>query len=93
MILSTIIINITDSSMNPKYIVRVERAEKVVKIPRSVMKELRTYLKPSIIRRFKNDVVMCPVKKERVSFLLCYNCKNFIRRVRGEVHCRGAPIT
>ncbi|RLE63572.1 MAG: hypothetical protein DRJ49_01540 [Thermoprotei archaeon] len=78
--------------MEAKYIVRVEREERGVRIPREVMRELRKYLKPSIIRRFRNDVVMCPVKRDRVPFLLCYNCRNFVRRVMGEVHCRGEPL-
>jgi hypothetical protein len=41
----------------------------------------------------KKEAVDCPVKAKRVSFVECFTCPNFNRRVRGKVGCAGLPLT
>jgi hypothetical protein len=40
----------------------------------------------------KKEAVDCPVKLKVVSFVECFTCPNFNRRVRGKVGCKGLPL-
>jgi hypothetical protein len=40
----------------------------------------------------RREMVECPVLGGEVPFLQCYFCPNFVRRVKGVVHCRGLPL-
>ncbi|OYT63050.1 MAG: hypothetical protein B6U69_00050 [Thermofilum sp. ex4484_15] len=79
--------------MEDKYIVvKVFQGDKPAKLPKGSLRELGKIISRSLLRRMKNEYVRCPVRNEAIPFLLCFNCKNFIRRVKGEVHCRGDKI-
>lgn len=45
-------------------------------------------LSAKMIRRMKLEAVQCPMTAKTESAVFCYNCSNFVRRVRGYVHCR-----
>jgi transcription initiation factor TFIID TATA-box-binding protein len=44
---------------------------------------------PLTLERMMKEGVDCPVKVKRVSFVECYTCANFNRRIRGKVGCAG----
>ncbi|RLE79922.1 MAG: hypothetical protein DRJ51_06845 [Thermoprotei archaeon] len=75
-----------------KYIVDVIPAPKRFRIPREVQEELKSALGRSMIARLKKEAVHCPVRGDVIPFLICYTCKNFIRRVKGRVYCRGEAL-
>jgi len=45
-------------------------------------------LSAKMIRRMKLEAVDCPMTGKIETAVFCYNCPNFVRRVRGVVHCR-----
>ena len=60
-------------------------------------KELQNELKGAAggkrLARMKNEGVSCPVLEKVIGFVQCFACSNFIRRVTGDVHCLGEPLT
>ena len=42
-----------------------------------------------MIRKMKREYVECPLANRKVSFLECFTCVSFIRRIKGVVHCSG----
>ncbi len=75
-----------------KYEIPVIPLEKSMRVPRKLTQELKGILSSKMIARMKKEAVDCPVLNKRVSFLQCYNCPNFVRRVKGIIYCRGHPI-
>jgi len=75
-----------------KYEVPVLKLPRVMKVPKEVVKELKGIGSRKFISQLKKEAVDCPVRGERVSFLECYVCSNFVRRIRGVVYCRGLPL-
>lgn len=76
-----------------KYEVPIIPLERALRVRRELVEQLRGALSRKMISKMKKEAVDCPVLDSRVSFLECYNCKNFIRRVRGVVYCRGLPLS
>lgn len=74
------------------YEVIVKETEKSFKIPEDLKKKL-SGISPKLLSKMKREAVDCPVLKKEVSFVECYVCPNFLRRVRGVVHCKGLPLT
>jgi hypothetical protein len=70
-----------------KFVVKVERAEKPLKVEREVSEALKALAGRRLLD--KREYVKCPVKGEDVPFLRCFVCASFIRRVKGFVHCSG----
>jgi len=75
-----------------KYEVSIIRLEKAMRVPRELSEQLKGVLSAKRIRELKKDAVNCPVQGKIVPFLQCFVCKNFVRRVRGVVHCRGESL-
>jgi len=75
-----------------KYQVNVIPAPRRFRIPKNIQDELKGALGKSMISRLKKEAVECPVQGKVVPFLLCYTCKNFVRRYKGRVYCRGLPL-
>ena len=73
------------------YEVPVIQLDRAMRVPRE-LKERLSGLSKSMVTKLSRNAVDCPVKKRRVSFLECYFCPNFLRRVRGTVYCRGNPL-
>jgi hypothetical protein len=40
----------------------------------------------------RREWISCPVFGKDLPFLVCFNCPNFIRRVRGVVDCAGQNV-
>ena len=75
-----------------KYVVDVIKLENAMRVPREVEEQIRRAVGRKLIRRMKLDAVNCPVTGKLTPFLICFSCKNFIRRVTGKVYCRGLPL-
>ncbi|MCC6023382.1 MAG: hypothetical protein LZ166_01050 [Thaumarchaeota archaeon] len=70
-----------------RFVVRVERAEKPLKVEKEVSEALKALAGRRLLDR--REYVKCPVKGEDVAFLRCFVCASFIRRIKGFVHCSG----
>lgn len=70
-----------------RFVLKVERAEKPLKVEKEVSEALKALAGKRLLD--KREYVKCPVKGEDVSFLRCFVCASFIRRVKGFVHCSG----
>ena len=48
---------------------------------------------PKMLKRMKQEYVICPVMEKEVQFIQCFVCDNFQSRVTGQVLCKGDPLT
>ncbi len=71
----------------PKFVIKVEVAEKPLKVEKEVSEALKTIAGRRILD--KKEYVVCPLKGEKVPFLRCFVCVSFVRRIKGFVHCSG----
>jgi len=81
-------------SQNPedKYTVDVVEAPKAIPAPKETLDAIKGAVKGKALAKMKKEAVDCPVKGRRVSFIECFTCPNFNRRVRGKVGCAGLPL-
>ncbi len=75
-----------------RYKVAVKISERPIKVPKERMGELKGVVKGVRLNRMKREAVECPVRRETIAFIECFTCDNFLRRVKGEVDCRGLNI-
>jgi len=75
-----------------KYEVKVQKFDKAFRIPKEITDQLKGVLSKRKISMLKKEGVECPVLGKVVPFLQCFVCKNFVRRVRGVVYCRGEKL-
>ena len=78
--------------LQAKYIVDIFPAEKAIVTPKEFVQELKGAVGGKQLARMKKEAVDCPVLQKKVSFVQCFACPNFIRRVKGKVDCRGLPL-
>lgn len=74
-----------------RFKVKVERVSRAVKVSKELISELETASK-SMVNRMRREAVDCPVLGVKVSFIQCFLCSNFLRRVSGVVYCKGEPL-
>lgn len=67
----------------------VKTSQRPLKVDRAIVDGLKKSLSNKMISKMKKEYVECPVAKQVVPFLLCYNCVSFIRRFQGLVDCEG----
>ena len=75
-----------------KYTVDIFLPEKPLPTPKQYVQDLKGVAGGKQIARMKKEAVDCPVLKKQVSFVQCFACPNFIRRIKGQVGCRGLPL-
>jgi len=75
-----------------KYLVDIFTPPKAVPSPKASLEAIKGAVKGKMLARMKKEAVDCPVKLKVVSFVECFTCPNFNRRVRGKVGCRGLPL-
>ncbi|MEM2897175.1 MAG: hypothetical protein QXG01_06370 [Candidatus Bathyarchaeia archaeon] len=80
------------STVEPKYILEIKNASKPLKVPKESLEELKGVIKGKILVKMKKEAIDCPVKNKTVSFVECFSCKNFLRRIRGKIDCQGLPF-
>ena len=72
-----------------KYEVPIYDVEKPAKVPKEVTGQLKGAVSAKMIAGMKKEAVKCPVVDDEVTFLVCFTCPSFLRRVKGVVHCAG----
>jgi len=75
-----------------KYLVDIFAPPKAIPSPKESLEAIKGAVKGKMLARMKKEAVDCPVKLKKVSFVECFTCPNFNRRVRGKVGCRGLPL-
>jgi len=75
-----------------KYVVEIVAQEKPQPTPKQYVKDLKGVAGGKKIARMKKEAVSCPVLNKTVSFVQCFACPNFIRRVQRKVDSRGLPL-
>jgi hypothetical protein len=80
-------------STGDKYTADVVEVPKAIPTPKESLEAIKGAVKGKALARMKKEAVDCPVKQKRVSFVECFTCPNFNRRVRGKVGCAGLPLT
>jgi len=68
---------------------KIQTLDRALRVSRDVRERAKRELGAKLLKRFSKDAVMCPVEGKMVSFLQCYVCPNFIRRYKGELHCKA----
>jgi hypothetical protein len=76
-----------------KYSVDVFMPPKAIPTPKDSLEAIKGAVKGKMLAKMKKEAVDCPVKLKKVSFVECFTCPNFNRRVRGRVGCKGLPLT
>ena len=76
-----------------KYLVDIIMPPKAVPSPKEALEAIKGAVKGKMLAKMKKEAVDCPVKLKVVSFVECFTCPNFNRRIRGKVGCRGLPLT
>lgn len=82
-------VNLLLVMVEARYIVKVMSSEKSIRVDKEVVEQLKNSLGSKMIQKMKKEYVECPIANKKISFLECYSCTSFIRRVKGEVHCAG----
>ena len=80
-------------STGDKYTVDVVEVPKSIPASKESLEAIKGAVKGKALAKMKKEAVDCPVKAKRVSFVECFTCPNFNRRVRGKVGCAGLPLT
>jgi hypothetical protein len=75
-----------------KYLVDIFVPPKAIPSPKESLEAIKGAVKGKMLARMKKEAVDCPVKLKKVSFVECFTCPNFNRRVRGKVGCKGLPL-
>ena len=80
-------------SPDDKYTVDIIEIPKAIPASKESLEAIRDAVKGKALAKMKKEAVDCPVKVRRVSFIECFTCPNFNRRVRGKVGCAGLPLS
>lgn len=75
-----------------KYELKIEPVNKPVPTQKEYIESLKGVLGQKQINKMKREAVNCIVKSKTVSFIECFCCKNFVRRIKGIVYCKGEVI-
>lgn len=75
-----------------KFLVKVYDLEQPAKVAKEITDSLKGAASGKTLARMKREAIFCPVLNRERPFLECFACPNFIRRVKGEVHCAGLPL-
>ncbi|MGA2784936.1 MAG: hypothetical protein ABSF09_09595 [Candidatus Bathyarchaeia archaeon] len=75
-----------------KYLVDIFMPPKAIPSPKETLEAIKGDVKGKMLAKMKKEAVDCPVKLKVVSFVECFTCQNFNRRVRGKVGCKGQPL-
>jgi len=79
-------------STEDKYAVDIVGVPRAIPVPKESLAAIKDAVKGKGLARMRREAVDCPVKGKRVSFIECFTCTNFNRRVRGKVGCAGLPL-
>jgi len=72
-----------------RYSIEIRMLEKAIPVSKELIQDLKGAAGGKLLARMKKEALDCPVKGKTVSFAECFTCKNFLRRVKGTVGCKG----
>jgi hypothetical protein len=75
-----------------KYSIEIRLLDKAMPVSKQILQDLKGAARGKLLARMKKEALDCPVKGKTVSFVECFSCKNFLRRVKGNVGCKGGAI-
>jgi len=78
--------------LEDKHTVDVVEVPKAIPASKESLEAIKGAVKGKALAKMKKEAVDCPVKAKRVSFVECFTCPNFNRRVRGKVGCAGMSL-
>ena len=73
----------------PKSKIEIQPLTKPARISKEILLELKGAASAKNIAKMKKEGVVCPTNNETVSFVICFSCDKFVRRVKGFVYCDG----
>ena len=76
-----------------KFNVTIYQKDKALRVAKSAKESLKGVVSKKKISILQKDTIHCPVLDSERSFVECFACESFIRRVTGEVHCSGIKAT
>ena len=76
-----------------KFNVKIYQKDKGLRVAKSAKEALKGVVSKKKISILQKDTIHCPVLDSERSFVECFACESFIRRVTGEVHCSGIKAT
>ena len=82
----------SSQEIRAKYVVEIKPVDRAIATPKEFVQELKGAVGGKQMARMKKEAVDCPVLVKTVSFVQCFACPNFLRRVKGHVDCKGLPL-
>jgi hypothetical protein len=82
----------TSQSSDDKHTVDVFEVPRAIPVPKESLEAIKGAVKGKAREKMMREAVDCPVKGKRVSFVECFTCSSFNRRIRGKVGCAGGPV-
>ena len=76
----------------PRFVVDVKTFGKALPVPKETVQALKGVVGGKTLARMKKEGVDCPMKNTMMSFVVCFSCDNFLRRVKGKVDCKGDKL-
>tara|TARA_Y100000294_G_scaffold156842_1_gene157979 strand:+ start:388 stop:651 length:264 start_codon:yes stop_codon:yes gene_type:complete len=76
-----------------KFNVKIYQKDKALRVAKSAKEALKGVVSKKKISILQKDTIHCPLIDSERSFVECFACESFIRRVTGEVHCSGIKAT
>ena len=76
-----------------KFNVKIYQKDKSLRAAKSAKETLKGVVSKKKIGILQKDTIHCPLLDSERSFVECFACESFIRRVTGEVHCSGIKAT
>jgi hypothetical protein len=76
-----------------KFNIKIYQKDKALRIAKSAKDALKGVVSKKKISTLQKDTIHCPLLDSERSFVECFACESFIRRVTGEVHCSGIKAT
>ena len=82
--------NYLSSTPKVNHEIDINISEKRMKVPKEKVQALKGSVGGKMLSKMKKECVDCPVTLTSVSFVECFTCDKFVRRIKGKVHC-AAP--
>ncbi|MEM2082839.1 MAG: hypothetical protein QXU06_01805 [Candidatus Bathyarchaeia archaeon] len=61
--------------------------ERAPPVPKEALEAIKGLISGKRLARMRREVVDCPMRGKPVTFIECFSCERFIRRIRGRVTC------
>jgi len=75
-----------------KHTVEIKVSNTQVRVPKEKVDSLKGVVGGKTLARMKKECVECPFTMTTKSFIECFTCDNFVRRIKGQVHCSGQQV-